>query len=98
MIEGVGAAGVLPTARAIAGATGWEQLPVHVPVALINGGHDLIAPLTDLRDYPGRVDQSLVIKGAGHLPMIEDPGAFMAAFDSCVNDMRARPGRSLQSA
>jgi pimeloyl-ACP methyl ester carboxylesterase len=79
LIEGAGGSGVLPTARAIGAANGWERLGVDVPVTLINGDHDLIAPLADLRAYPGRVDHALIVKGTGHLPMIEDPDAFIAA-------------------
>lgn len=76
LIDGAGAPGVLPTARAIARAAGWERLPVGVPVVLINGDADLIAPLADLRSFAGRVDEALVVKRAGHLPMIERPEAF----------------------
>lgn len=84
LIEGAGAAGVLPTARAIAQATGWDRLRVDVPVALINGDHDLIAPLADLRAYSGRVDQAVIVKGTGHLPMLEAPGAFTAALNAVL--------------
>src|SRR3954467_6970070 len=53
LIDGTGAPGVLPVARAIRGASGWARIPVHVPVALISGDRDLIAPLSDLRTFPG---------------------------------------------
>ena len=84
LIHSAGAPGVMPTAHAIARATGWEHLAVDLPVALINGDHDLIAPLEDLRAYPGRVDRALVVKGTGHLPMIEAPEAFVAALDQAL--------------
>jgi cis-3-alkyl-4-acyloxetan-2-one decarboxylase len=84
LIDGAGARGVLPTARAIADASGWERLHVDVPVTLINGDHDLIAPLSDLRTYAGRVDQALVVKDTGHLPMIERPEAFLAALNQAI--------------
>jgi pimeloyl-ACP methyl ester carboxylesterase len=84
LIDGAGARGVLPTARAIANATGWERQHVDVPVTLINGDHDLIAPLSDLRTYAGRVDQALVVKDTGHLPMIERPEAFLAALNQAI--------------
>jgi pimeloyl-ACP methyl ester carboxylesterase len=84
LLEGAGAAGVLPTARAIAACSGWERLHVDAPVALINGDHDLIAPLADLRAYPGRVDQVFVVKGTGHLPMLEAPESFVAAFNGAL--------------
>lgn len=85
LVAGSGAAGVLPTARAIAACSGWERLEVDAPVALINGDHDLIAPLADLRAYTGRVDQAIVIKGTGHLPMLEAPDAFVAALNSVLD-------------
>jgi pimeloyl-ACP methyl ester carboxylesterase len=79
LVDGAGAPGVLPTARAIGRASGWERLQVDAPVALINGDHDRIAPLADLRTYPGRVDKALVIKNSGHMPMLERPDAFVDA-------------------
>lgn len=79
LIDGAGSRGVLPTARAIGRARGWERIAVDVPVALINGDHDRIAPLADLRAYAGRVDKVLVVKDSGHLPMIERHEAFLAA-------------------
>jgi pimeloyl-ACP methyl ester carboxylesterase len=85
LIDSAGAPGVLPTARAIAAATGWERLQVDVPVALINGDHDRIAPLADLRRYAGRVDKVLVVKDTGHLPMIERPDAFLAALSDAID-------------
>jgi cis-3-alkyl-4-acyloxetan-2-one decarboxylase len=84
LLQGAGAPGVMPTAHAIARATGWEHLAVDLPVALINGDHDLIAPLEDLRAYPGRVDRALVIKCTGHLPMIEAPATFLAALNQAL--------------
>jgi pimeloyl-ACP methyl ester carboxylesterase len=57
---------------------------VDVPVSLINADHDRIAPLADLRTYAGRVDKALVVKDSGHLPMIERPEAFLAAFSDAV--------------
>jgi pimeloyl-ACP methyl ester carboxylesterase len=84
LIDGAGARGVLPTARAIAAASGWECLRVDVPVTLINGDHDRIAPLADLRAYTGRVDQAIIIKHTGHLPMIERPEAFAAALTQAI--------------
>jgi pimeloyl-ACP methyl ester carboxylesterase len=79
LVDGAGAPGVLPTARAIGRASGWERLQVDAPVALINGDHDRIAPLADLRTYPGRVDRAIVIKNSGHMPMLERPHAFVDA-------------------
>jgi len=84
LIDGAGAPGVLPTARAIGRVSGWERLEIDVPVTLINGDHDLIAPLADLRTYPGRVDQVLVVKDTGHLPMLERPRAFVAALEQAI--------------
>jgi cis-3-alkyl-4-acyloxetan-2-one decarboxylase len=86
MIDGAGAQGVWPTARAIARARGWDRLPVDVPVTLINGDHDLIAPLSDLRAYRGRVDQALVVKETGHMPMIERPDAFLVALKQALEN------------
>ena len=86
LIDGSGAPGVLPTARAIGAARGWERLDVAVPVALINGDHDRIAPLADLRGYPGRVDRALIVHATGHVPMIERPDAFVDAFEKAIAD------------
>jgi cis-3-alkyl-4-acyloxetan-2-one decarboxylase len=79
LIDGAGAPGVLPTARAIGRTTGWERLQVDAPVTLINGDHDRIAPLADLRTYPGPVEKALVIKDSGHMPMLERPDSFLDA-------------------
>jgi pimeloyl-ACP methyl ester carboxylesterase len=79
LVDGAGGPGVLPTARAIGRASGWERLQVGAPVTLINGDHDRIAPLADLRTYPGRVERALVIKNSGHVPMLERPDAFVDA-------------------
>lgn len=84
LIDGAGARGAPPTARAIGAASGWENLHVDAPVALINGDHDLIAPLSDLRAYRGRVDRVLIVKQTGHLPMVERPAAFLDAFDHAI--------------
>jgi pimeloyl-ACP methyl ester carboxylesterase len=56
---------------------------------LINSDHDLIAPLADLRSYPGRVDQALIVKGSGHLPMLEVPEKFVEVFSAALDE----PGR-----
>jgi pimeloyl-ACP methyl ester carboxylesterase len=85
LIDGAGAPGVFPTARAIAASSGWERQPVDVPAALINSDHDLIAPLADLRAYPVGVDQALVVKGTGHLPMLEVPEKFVEVFDAALD-------------
>jgi cis-3-alkyl-4-acyloxetan-2-one decarboxylase len=84
LIDSAGRAGVVPTARAIARATGWENLTVEVPVVLINGDSDLIAPLADLRAYRGRVDLALVVKDVGHVPMLERPDAFERAMRTAL--------------
>jgi pimeloyl-ACP methyl ester carboxylesterase len=84
LIDGAGSRGVVPAARAISRARGWERVAVDVPVSLINADHDRIAPLADLRTYAGRVDKALVVKDSGHLPMIERPEAFLAAFSDAV--------------
>ena len=84
LIEGTGAPGVFPTTRGIARAKGWENETIDVPVALVNGDHDLIAPLADLRSYRGRADHVIVIKQTGHLAMIERPEAFTAALEGVI--------------
>lgn len=85
LIDGAGAPGVMSTARAIAGASGWDRVQIDVPVSLINGDHDRIAPLADLRAYASRVDQALVVKNTGHLPMIERPEPFLAALSEAID-------------
>ena len=70
---------------AIVRAGGLERLPVDVPVTLVNGDHDLIAPLADLRTYRGRVDRAFVIKNAGHLPMLEQPDALARALSDALS-------------
>jgi pimeloyl-ACP methyl ester carboxylesterase len=91
LIEGIGAPGVAERPRPRAGV-GWVRLRVDVPVALISGDHDLIAPLADLRAYPGRVDQALIVKGTGHLRMLEAPQAFTAALLAVIAPSPEAPG------
>lgn len=79
LIDGAGARGVVPTARVIGRAGGWERVAVDVPVTLINADRDRIAPLADLRAYTGRADKVLVVKDSGHLPMLERREAFLSA-------------------
>jgi len=64
---------------------------ITCPVLLVWGEHDMMAPLRCAQDMHRRLPNSelVVIHGAGHTPMIEDPGRFN---DAVLTFTTARPG------
>ncbi len=81
LVDGIGARGVLPTARA-AGSLRQEQwvTPVSCPVLAIGADHDLISPLTELAKFAESVPsaRTVVLEGTGHMVMLERASAFTA--------------------
>ena len=79
IVDGAGARGVFATARAIGRSNPRDGIDaVHCPILSLAAEHDRIAPLPDTealdRDLPGA--RTVVLEGAGHMPMLERPGAF----------------------
>lgn len=81
LIGGVGARGVLATARA-AGRLRPEQwlAQVSCPVLAIGADHDAIAPMTQLAEFVESVPgaRAVVLEGTGHMIMLERASAFTA--------------------
>jgi pimeloyl-ACP methyl ester carboxylesterase len=78
LIEGAGAPGVLPAARALARSTGWERrgLAELPPAYAINGAFDRIAPVADLECFPVPLRRAVVLP-TGHVSMLEAPARFV---------------------
>jgi len=79
LLNGAGARGVLPTARAVGRlrpGDGPGQL--RCPVMAIGADHDAISPLPDLAAFAQAVPaaQTVVLEGTGHMVMLERPDAF----------------------
>ncbi len=92
LVDGVGARGVLPTARAV-GTLRPEQWLTRVscPVLAIGADHDAIAPLTELAEFAASVPgaQTVVLEGTGHMVMLERASAFTAeVVDFAARSMR----------
>ncbi|MDP2774569.1 MAG: alpha/beta hydrolase [Nocardioides sp.] len=81
LVDGVGARGVLPTARA-AGRLRPEQwiTQVNCPMLAIGADHDAVAPLTALAEFAESVPnaRTVVLEGIGHMVMLERAAAFTA--------------------
>lgn len=81
LVDGVGARGVLPTARA-AGRLRPEQwlIQVSCPMLAIGADHDAISPLTALAEFAESVPsaRTVVLEGTGHMVMLERASAFTA--------------------
>lgn len=79
LVEGSGAPGVFPTARAIGKSDPLDGLyHVTCPIVSINGGDDLIVPPHDVERFAEiRPDADVVlIEDVGHMIMLERPAAF----------------------
>jgi pimeloyl-ACP methyl ester carboxylesterase len=79
LLQGAGAPGVFPTARAIGRSEPYEGLAdVRCPILSIGARHDLICPPADLHEFDriAPVATSVLIEGAGHMVMLERPQEF----------------------
>jgi cis-3-alkyl-4-acyloxetan-2-one decarboxylase len=81
LVDGAGAPGAVPTARAVGRLQPGHWLTdVKCPVMAIGADHDPISPLSDLAAYADAVPaaHTVVIEGTGHMLMLERPDAFNA--------------------
>ncbi len=94
LVDGVGARGVLPTARAV-GRLGPRQWLTRLscPVLAIGADHDAIAPLTELAEFAESVPgaRTVVLEGAGHMVMLERASVFTAEVVNFARQPRQRP-------
>lgn len=82
LIDGAGARGVLPTARAVAGVDTFAGIEkVRCPIFVLNADRDPISPVSRLDDFARATTQLdvAVIERTGHMPMLERPDVFNAA-------------------
>jgi pimeloyl-ACP methyl ester carboxylesterase len=81
LVDGVGARGVLPTARAAGRLRPGQWLTqASCPMLAIGADHDPIAPLTALAEFAESVPsaRTVVLEGTGHMVMLERASAFTA--------------------
>jgi pimeloyl-ACP methyl ester carboxylesterase len=81
VVDGAGARGVFPTARAIGRSDPRDGIDaVRCPILSLATEYDRIAPLPDTEalDRDLASARTVVLDGAGHLPMLERPRAFNA--------------------
>ncbi len=81
IVDGAGAPGVLPTARAIGRSDPREGTEaVSCPILSIAAEHDRIAPLADTEAFQDEVPRArtVVLEGCGHMAMLERAEAFNA--------------------
>ncbi len=81
LVDGVGARGVLPTARAVGRLRPGQWLTqADCPMLAIGADHDLISPLTELAGFAEAVPgaHTVVLEGTGHMVMLERASAFTA--------------------
>lgn len=93
LVDGVGARGVLPTARAVGRLRGEQWLAqVGCPVLAIGGDHDAVAPLTELARFAEAVPGArvVVLEGTGHMVMLERADAFTAEVVRFAQQVRTR--------
>jgi len=79
IVDGAGAPGVLPTARAIGRSDPREGTEaVSCPILSIAADHDRITPLGDTEAFQREVPRArtVVLEGCGHMAMLERPQAF----------------------
>ncbi len=94
LVDGVGARGVLPTARAAGRLRPGQWLTqVSCPVLAIGADHDAIAPLTELARFAESVPgaRTVVLEGTGHMVMLERASAFTAEVVSFAKQPTRRP-------
>ncbi len=81
LVDGAGAVGVLPAARAAGRLhpAQWLTTP-GCPVLAIGADHDPISSLADLAEFAEQVPsaRTVVLEGTGHMVMLERAGAFTA--------------------
>jgi pimeloyl-ACP methyl ester carboxylesterase len=81
LVDGVGARGVLPTARAAGNLRPGQWLTqASCPMLAIGADHDAISPLTTLAEFAESVPsaRTVVLEGTGHMVMLERASAFTA--------------------
>ena len=81
LVDGVGARGVLSTARAVGRLRPGQWLTqVSCPMLAIGADHDAISPLTELAEFAESVPsaRTVVLEGTGHMVMLERASAFTA--------------------
>ena len=91
LVDGVGARGVLPTARAAGRLRpGQWLIQVSCPMLAIGADHDPVAPLTELAEFADRVPSArvVVLEGTGHMVMLERAGAFNAEVIEFVRQLK----------
>lgn len=79
LVDGAGAPGVLPTARAIGRSDPREGIEaVKCPILSIAADRDRITPLSDSEAFQREVPRArtVVLEGCGHMAMLERPQAF----------------------
>jgi len=79
IVDGAGARGVLPTAKAIGRSDPREGIDaVRCPILSIAADRDRIAPLPDTETFQREVPhaRTVVLEGCGHMAMLERPQAF----------------------
>ena len=96
LLDGAGARGVLPTARAVGRLRPGDGLgQLRCPVIAIGADHDAISPLPDLAAFAQAVPaaRTVVLEGTGHMVMLERPDAFNTEITSFL-DLLPREGET----
>jgi pimeloyl-ACP methyl ester carboxylesterase len=90
IVDGAGARGVFPTARAIGRSDPREgQDRVRCPILSLAAEHDRIAPLQDTGALASELPttRTVVLDGSGHMAMLERPQAFNAQLLRFVGEL-----------